>query len=110
MATIVLKPQPLELALFEGQYGDLEQDLRAAGHDVRLEEPEEQRSAGGIPPEAWSVAVHILDSVDEEIIAGIVGFLLARLKGKALGTKRRRRAFIYGSRGETLREVDLPEE
>jgi hypothetical protein len=109
MANIVLRPRPLEIAMYGEQYDALEEDLRAAGHDVRLEEPEEQRSAGGIPRAAWDVAVHILDTVDEEIIGAITLRLLARLKGKALGTKRRRKAFIYGPRGEELREVDLPE-
>jgi hypothetical protein len=113
VAHIVLRPRFYEIGIFQEQYDALTGDLKDAGHTVGIEREVEARSAGEIARTAYDVAIHVLDSADEEIIAAIVGYLIARLRGKAeLGANRgsRRRAFIYGPRGELLREVELEDD
>lgn len=114
MARIVLAPRFFEIGPFGEQYEELTQDLEAAGLDARIEGEVEARGASAeIARTAWDVAVHVLDTADEEIIAAIVGYLIARLKGKAiLGTNRgsRRRAVLFGANGKVLREIELPDE
>jgi hypothetical protein len=113
VARIVLEPRWYEIGPFQEQYEALERELKGAGHDVRVDREVEQRSAGSTARTAYDLAVHVIDTVDEEIIEAIVLGLLARLRGKAiLGGNRggRRRVWLLGPRGEKLREVELPED
>jgi hypothetical protein len=113
MVVVVLEPRFFEIGPFTDQYDDLVEAMRKDGLDVRVKGEREYRSAGEIARTAYDVAVHLLDEASEELVALVVGYLMAHLKGKAiLGQNRgeRRRAFIYGPRGEKLSELELPDD
>jgi hypothetical protein len=113
VATIVLRPRFFEIGIFGKQYDELTEALEAAGHDVRVEREVEGRGAAEIARTLYDVAVHLADEADEALVDSIVLALVTWLRGKAvLGANRgkRRRAFVYGSRGEVLSEVELPDD
>jgi hypothetical protein len=113
VAKIILRPRFYEIGPFGEQYDGLIAALQAGGHDVRLEREIEERGAGEIARTLYDVAVHLADEADEAFVDAIAVTLVAWLRGRAvLGGNRgkARRAFIYGSRGEVLREVELPDD
>ena len=63
MARIVLEPRFYEIDLFREQYDGLVEELKAAGHDVRVAPEAEQRSStGAIARTAYDVAIYVLDA------------------------------------------------
>ena len=113
VAKLVIRPRFYDIGFFPEQYDELVNNLRMQGHEVIVEREVEERSAGvAVLQTAYDVAVHLLEEADDALVDAVVLSLVVWLRGKAkLGSNRggRRRAFIYGSKGELLREVELPE-
>jgi hypothetical protein len=105
------RPRFYEIGPFQAQYDELVQELKAAGHKVRVEREIEHRGAGEIARTLYDIAVHFADQADDALVDAIAVALVAWLRGKALlgGDRwKRRQVFIYGPHGELFRKVELP--
>lgn len=118
MATITVTAGPLEFGIFEEQWSAFEADLRAAGHDVALEQPDEYRSGGGawLPPDwpdgatvvivIW-LAKELAGETVSAVVAEVRAVIMRRIKGRARGNPNRV-VVLLGPRGERLLDVEVP--
>jgi hypothetical protein len=103
MASIVLRPSPMELGLRRDEYDELVATLQGQGHAVRLEVPEEQRSVPGVEV-AYQLIVVVAEHAENLAIDALildVGRCLVSRKHR-----RRRRAQIRDVAGK-VRDFDL---
>ena len=109
MTRLSIVPTVPEYGVARAQYEALADALREQGYDARVERPGGGVEERGLPAEALQaahdVAVIVYGELREEALGALAMELLRRLRRK---TKRRRRAVIYGPRGEVLRRVELP--
>jgi hypothetical protein len=107
---LVIRPRFYDIGFFPDQYDELLDYLGMQGHVAVVEREVEERSAGAtVLQTAYDVAVHVLDEADDALDALVLS-LAVWLRGKAkLDTNKggHGRVFIYGSKSELLREVEL---
>jgi hypothetical protein len=104
MASIVLRPSPMELGLHRGEYDALAATLQAQGHDVTLEIPVEERF--GLP--GAEIAYQLIVVVAQHAEGLAIDALILDV-GRCLVSKkhrRRRRAQIRDAVGK-VRDFDL---
>lgn len=106
--SVVLEPQPMPPDVLD----DLVEEIRAAGFDVEVTRPIEERGAAP-PPFVVELTIRVAET-------GIVGALALAVRSLRRWAKRHfrnrkppagiRLARIYGPDGEVLSEVEVPRE